>query len=67
MIWWGLLLWSVLGALVTARIERDETFDDDGKRVWHFDLQWEFNVSEELVRLIFAGPLIWVAVLIRAR
>lgn len=66
MIWWLILLWSIIGALVTARIERgDDTFDDEGRRTYHLEFEWRFNVEHELLQLLLAGPQVWAAIALR--
>ncbi|WP_369501343.1 hypothetical protein [Rhodanobacter sp. FW021-MT20] len=67
MIWWVLLLWSVGGALATAKIERGEDTIENHKRVRQFRLNWRFDMQDELWRLILAGPLMWLAAWIETK
>lgn len=55
MIYWGLLLWSLIGAVATATIERK----DDG-----WIIHWEFFPGEPL-RIFAAGPLMWIMIVMR--
>lgn len=66
MIAWAFLLWSVVGALASARIEREEdTFDENGRPVHGLSFEWRFNVFEQPLLIFAAGPLVWVMAIIK--